>query len=92
MKKLDEIISIFKKRNLLKKYRLNNAGIFGSILYTDQANDIDILISDFSDYKDLIGLKTELEEATEKSADIVISKYASPIILRRAKKDIRYVT
>ena len=88
---LEELISFFKKEQLLSKYHLDNVGIFGSIVRCNTPNDIDLLITDFEDNHDLIGLKKELEEKTGKDVDIVIQKYASPIIVHRALKEVRYV-
>lgn len=93
MQPLDEFIRHIRQRNLLEKYRIPSIGIFGSFLKTREYADIDILIEEFIDFKDLIGLRSELESLSGgKSIDIVIKKYASPIIIHRARKDIIYVT
>jgi len=42
--------------------------------------------------KNLIQLKKDLENITEKEVDIMIKKYANPIVLYRAQKDMIYVT
>ncbi len=91
MLSLNDLLNIFYTNKLLEKYHLTNIGIFGSILHSNQPGDIDLLISDYSDHKDLFKLKQELETITGKSVDIVIEKHASPIIIHRAKKDIQYV-
>ena len=82
-----------KKKNLLKKYKLERLGIFGSFARGEKANDIDFYI-DLDNYnlKDLIPLKKDLENITEKEVDIMLKKYANPIILHRAQKDMVYVT
>jgi predicted nucleotidyltransferase len=82
-----------KNENLLKKYNLEKIGVFGSFARGEKANDIDFYI-DLDDYnvKNLVGLKKDLEEITEKEVDIMLKKYANPIILYRAKKDMKYVT
>ena len=82
-----------KKENLLKKYNLDKIGIFGSFARGEKANDIDFYI-DMDNYnlKNLIPLKKDLENITEKEVDIMIKKYANPIILYRAQKDMVYVT
>jgi len=33
-----------------------------------------------------------LEKITEKEIDILLKKYANPIVLHRAQKDMKYVT
>ena len=82
-----------KSENLLKKYSLDKIGIFGSFARGEKANDIDFYI-DLDNYnlKNLLSLKKELESITEKEVDIMIKKYANPIILHRAQKDMVYVT
>jgi predicted nucleotidyltransferase len=87
---LEEVI---KRENLLKKYDLDKIGIFGSFARGEKANDIDFYI-DLDNYnvKKLINLKKELEKLTEKEVDIMLKKYANPIVLFRAEKDMKYVT
>jgi uncharacterized protein len=87
----DTLTELILKNGLLKKYNLNKIGIFGSILHSENPNDIDLYVEEFNDYSDLIGLKNEIESRTGKSVDIVIERYASPIIVFRAKKELKYV-
>ena len=82
-----------KDENLLEKHNLERIGIFGSFVRGEKANDIDFYIdSENYNIKNLIGLKHDLENITEKKIDIMIKKYANPIILYRAEKDMKYVT
>jgi predicted nucleotidyltransferase len=87
----NKIKDVFKQHGLLAKYRLKNVGIFGSSTRSDEPNDIDLIISDFEDYHDLIGLREELEMRTGKKVDLVIQKHASPIIVRHALEEAVYV-
>jgi len=82
-----------KEENLLKRYDLDRIGVFGSFARGENANDIDFYI-DSEDYriKNLINLKIDLEKITEKEIDIMLKKYANPIVLYRAEKDMIYVT
>jgi len=82
-----------KNENLLKKYNLEKIGVFGSFARGEKANDIDFYI-DLDNYnvKNLINLKKDLEKITEKEVDIMLKKYANPIVLYRAEKDMKYVT
>ena len=82
-----------RNENLLKKYNLDKIGVFGSFARGEKANDIDFYIdSDNYSIKNLIPLKKDLEEITEKEVDIMLKKYANPIVLYRAQKDMIYVT
>jgi predicted nucleotidyltransferase len=82
-----------KNENLLQKYNLEKIGIFGSFARGEEANDIDFYI-DAENYniKNLIELKKDLEKITKQEVDSRIKKYANPIILYRAQKDMIYVT
>ncbi|GHU53114.1 hypothetical protein FACS1894200_13680 [Spirochaetia bacterium] len=81
-----------KNENLLKKYNLEKIGIFGSFVRGEKANDIDFFV-DKENYNiaALVELKNDLEKLTEKDVDIMIKKYANPIVLYRAQKDMIYV-
>jgi len=82
-----------KNENLLKKYNLDKIGVFGSFARGEKAKDIDFYI-DIDNYtlKNLIPLKKDLENITEKEVDIMLKKYANPIVLYRAQKDMVYVS
>ncbi|WP_173348076.1 nucleotidyltransferase family protein [Fibrobacter succinogenes] len=83
----ENILRIFRENKLLAKYRLKDVFVFGSSVRTATPNDIDILVRDFQDYNDLLSLRKELSEKTGKSVDVVIEKFANPIILYRASKE-----
>jgi len=90
-------VSIFQQylRNnrIFSKYNLKRIGIFGSYARDEEnANDIDILIEDNIDSDKLIQLKELLENSFQKKVDIVLTKFANPIILYRAQKDLHYAT
>lgn len=87
----DTLAELIQNEGLLQKYNLKKVGVFGSILHSENPNDIDLYIEDFNDYNDLVGFKNEIEIRTGKTVDIVIEKYASPIIVFRAKKELKYV-
>ncbi|MDR2592776.1 MAG: nucleotidyltransferase domain-containing protein [Chitinispirillales bacterium] len=82
-----------KHENLLKKHHLERIGVFGSFARGEEANDIDFYVdSEDYDFKNLLNLKNDLEKITSKEVDIMLKKYANPIILHRAEKDMKYVT
>ena len=69
---------------VLKKHRVERAGLFGSIVSgeANKKSDIDILI-EFGGNKsllDLVGLKLELEELLKKKVDIVTYKSLHPLL------------
>ena len=83
----ENILRIFRENKLLAKYRLKDVFVFGSSVRTATPNDIDLLVRDYQDYNDLLALRKELSEKTGKSVDVVIEKFANPIILYRANKE-----
>jgi len=90
---INALEQVIKNENILRKYNLDKIGVFGSFARGEEANDIDFYIdSDNYNLKNLIPLKKDLEEITEKDVDIMLKKYANPIVLHRAQKDMVYVT
>lgn len=90
-KQIAELEDIMVQNDLFKKFSLSKVGIFGSAARGEASNDIDILIEDNVDYRSLYLLREELQRLTNKRIDIVIAKYANPIVLHRARKEIVYV-
>jgi uncharacterized protein len=70
---------------------INRIRQFGSFARGEAANDIDLLVEDIVDYQLLIRLKIRIEKDLDKKLDVVIRKFANPIILYRAEKDLKYV-
>ena len=93
--KINSLIALekaIKKHKILQKYKLRKLGIFGSFARGENANDIDFYIDSKSyDIKDLVRLKKDLEIISDKEVDIMLKQYANPIILHRARKDMKYV-
>lgn len=88
---LDAFKASLKNQKIFEKYEIEKIGVFGSIARGEDGNDIDILVED-TNYKKWIQLKEELESIIKVNLDIMIEKYANPIVLMRAKKEIIYVT
>ena len=82
-----------RNNRIFSKYKLNRVGIFGSFARDEEnANDIDILIEDDIDFDELLQLKMAIEKSFQKKVDIVLKRFANPIILYRAQKDLQYAT
>ncbi|WP_426711442.1 nucleotidyltransferase family protein [Cetobacterium sp. SF1] len=88
---LDKFKDKLRNENIFEKYNIEKIGIFGSLARGEDGNDIDILVED-TNYNKWIDLKKELEPLMKVNLDIMIEKYANPIVLMRAKKEIIYVT
>jgi predicted nucleotidyltransferase len=90
---INSLEKALKTENILKKYNLDRIGVFGSFARGENANDIDFYVdSENYSIKNLLNLKKDLEKITQKEVDIMLKKYANPIILYRAQKDMKYVT
>lgn len=89
---ISQLEDIMVRNNFFEKFGLSRIGVFGSTARGEVSNDIDILVEDNVDYRLLSVLRNELQLLTNKRIDIVIAKYANPIVLHRAKKEIIYVT
>lgn len=91
-KQVAELEKAMIQNNLFEKFNLNKVGVFGSATRDEQANDIDVLIEDNVDYRLFSELRDELERLMNMRIDVVIARYANPIVLHRARKEIVYVT
>jgi predicted nucleotidyltransferase len=52
---------------------------------------IDILIEENVNYRQLALFRDELQKHLNKRIDVVMTKYANPIVLHRAMKEVVYV-
>ncbi|MBB3836027.1 hypothetical protein FHS57_000009 [Runella defluvii] len=93
MQSLTTIIQYLENSLFFQTYNLEKIGIFGSVAREEDANDLDLLIDgDPSDFKKWIQFKEKIEADLAIKVDIMFEKYADPIILYRAKKDLIYAT
>ena len=76
--------------NILKKYKIRRAGIFGSYVRGEEkkSSDIDILIEPTKNMSlfDISGLKIELENVLGRKVDIISYKYIHPYLKDRILK------
>jgi len=72
---------------ILLKHRVKRAGLFGSyaIGTATDTSDVDLLVDPYENDSllDLIGLKLELEDAMQRSVDLVDYKAIKPLIRDR---------
>ncbi len=81
-----------RQNDIFNRFGLSRIGIFGSFVRGEKYNDIDLLLDENIEYQKREELKSLLEQSLHTKVDLVIKKYAEPIILRHALKDIRYAT
>ncbi len=90
-KNVDDLQKLLNENNYFDLIGVDSIGVFGSFARGEEANDIDLLLENVKDKRKLIAIKEELEKETGKKIDIVFNEFANPIILHRAKKDLKYV-
>ena len=92
VRNINDFKEILREEGILKTFGLKRIGIFGSFARGESFQDIDILVEDDIDYKKVLLLKEVLERKLGITVDIMLKKFAEPIILFRASKDIEYAT
>ncbi|HEY5463125.1 MAG TPA: nucleotidyltransferase domain-containing protein [Hanamia sp.] len=90
IKNLKDLENYFKKADLFALLGVNRIGVFGSFARNEKFNDIDLLIEDDVNSESLISFQKILKQNINVPVDIVLSKYAEPIILYRAQQDLKY--
>lgn len=81
-------LELLTKSRLLDKYGIKKISLFGSFARGKEYNDIDILVDEATNYVNLIKFKQELETLIQQKIDLVIKKFANPIVLYRAQKEM----
>ena len=84
IKNINDLEHYFRKTNLFELLGVNRIGVFGSFAREEKFNDIDLLIEDNVTIESLISFQNILKQDIQVPVDIVLSKYAEPIILYRA--------
>lgn len=90
IRNLKDLEFFFQKRNLFALLGVDKIGVFGSFARNEKFKDIDLLIEDEVSLESLISFQKILKQNINVPVDIVLSKYAEPIILFRAKQDLKY--
>lgn len=80
-----------RKNKVFETFGLHQLGVFGSFARGESYHDIDFLLEEDMNFVNRALLKKKLTSILKTKVDIVPSKFADPIILNRAKKDLRYV-
>jgi len=80
---------------VLKKYGVKKAGLFGSIVRGEatENSDIDLLV-EFEGEKsllDLVGLKLELQELLGKEVDVITYKSLHPLLKEKILNEIEEI-
>ncbi len=88
---MDELESLLRESGILRRYSIRRLGVFGSFARNERANDIDLLIEDDLSLAGAIRFRDELAAMVDNRLDIMLERFANPILMHRAKKDMRYI-
>ena len=90
VKNINDLYLLFHEKKIFSEYNIKRIGVFGSFARGEHFNDIDLFIEDELNFQQLIQLKSLLERETGIPFDIMQKKYAEPVILYRALKEMQY--
>src|ERR1035441_5373594 len=97
MERTDDILDLLRlaKPELVKIFKVNEIGLFGSMIRGEQRNDsdVDILVDlpEEADLLDLIGLNQFLEERLHQRVDVVPKRSLREEIRERVLTEVRYL-
>ena len=86
-----EVETALRKNGIFDAFGITQLGVFGSFARGETYRDIDFLLEQDLDYETRKRLKSRLSKVLKAKIDLVSAKFADPIILYHARKDIKYV-
>lgn len=89
---LHQLENYFKKTKIFQLPGVNRIGVFGSFARNKNFKGIDLLIEQDVNIDSLISFQKKIKKDIDVPVDIILSKYAEPIILYRAKQDLKYAS
>lgn len=89
---IQELESILRKERIFEEFGISRLGLFGSFARGEKYHDIDILLEQNMEYRTREKLKEKLQRLLNIKVDLVPEKFADPIIVYRARQDLKYVT
>lgn len=87
-----ELELLLREERIFEEFGISRLGLFGSFARGEKYHDIDILLEQNMEYQLREKLKEKLQALLHIKIDLVPEKFADPIILYRARKDLKYVT
>jgi len=87
---LAELEIFLREQQLFEVLGVEKIGVFGSFARNEPFNDIDLFLEGDIAASRLLAFHKNLEDNLDIPVDIVLEKYAEPIIIMKARKDLRY--
>ena len=95
MTKEDIKKTLLKNKNILKKYKVNKIGIFGSFATGKmrRKSDVDLLVEfdDLIDLFDFVHLNNEIRQILKSKVDLVTPDTIKPYIKPRILREVEWV-
>ncbi|WP_373511176.1 nucleotidyltransferase family protein [Persicitalea sp.] len=89
---INHLETLLRQEKVFEEFGIQRLGLFGSFARGENYRDIDILLEQHMDYRLRDRLKAKLQDLLNAKVDLVAEKFADPIILYRARQDLKYVT
>lgn len=81
-----------RTNQIFDRFGLNRLGVFGSFARGEVFQDIDVMVEEDIPYQQIIQLRDTLQQDLHIPVDVLLKRFAEPIILHRAMKDVKYAT
>ncbi|MFD1140227.1 nucleotidyltransferase family protein [Larkinella insperata] len=81
-----------QNNRIVDRFGLNRIGVFGSFARDEAFRDIDVIVEEDIPYQQVIQLRDTLQHDLQIPVDVMLKRFAEPIILYRAMKDVKYAT
>ena len=89
---IPELESVLRGAKIFEEFGLSRLAVFGSFARGEDYRDIDFLLEQTMGYKLREQLKAKLQTLLKTKIDLIPEKFADPMIVYRARKDLKYVT
>ena len=88
---LSTLENTLRQHGIFEAFGIAQLGVFGSFARGEAYQDIDFLLEQDLDYETRKRLKNRLSRILKVKIDLVPAKFADPIVLYNAQKELQYV-
>ncbi len=88
---LSALEDTLRQHGVFETFGIAQLGVFGSFARGEAYQDIDFLLEQDLDYETRKRLKNRLSRILKVKIDLVPAKFADPIVLYNAQKELQYV-
>jgi len=81
-----------RTNQIFDRFGLDRIGVFGSFARGEAFRDIDLIVDEDISYQQFILFRDTLQRDLKVPVDVMLKRFAEPIILHRAMKDVHYAT